>query len=320
MRKFAVKLFIAMFPLILYLGLFIAYEPYNYYGIKDDFSGSWATPLARIRAYQRKPSENIILGDSRMNHFDTGLIQDMTGDYYVNLSTGGQGLNLTWEMYQWANEQRMVKKVVVDSSFWQIRDGNNSPSAEQVFYIAEHPLEYPFTLDYVREAWDGMLKEWGIKDSILNDEDDSIEVKEAIQKNTKYQEHLVRYAVGNIYPGTENYTIGNEQLDYIINIVQTTKDNGGEVKILIPCVQESIWEYVLTPLNLEPQLMEYKSYLSQYAPLYDMEWQNEVSYRQDIFADGFHFVDRETYNDIYTSILFGEPNENVKIWNNGSFN
>ena len=309
MKKFIKKFIIVMLPLMLHIFIFVIFEPYNYYGLKDQFSGDWSKPLARVRTYMRNPSENIILGDSRMNHLDTDLIEEMAGKRYVNLSTGGQCLNLTYELFEWANAQKKVENLVLDVSFYQLREGTRNPSAENVFYIAEHPLEYPFALDYVKEAWREMRNVF-----VKEDKKDvlySKEVEEKLEQNKKYREDLVVYAVGSIYPVCQNYTIGDEQEDFLLNVIQETKKNNGDVKILIPCVQESIWEYVIEPLEIERYMNYYKKELSNYATIYDMEWKSDISLQQDIWADGFHFISSDVYNDIYAVQLFGENNDRI---------
>ena len=136
MKKFIGKFLTALFPLIVYVIFFIIFEPYNYWGLKPFYTGQWTKPLARCREYMRNSSENIILGDSRMNHFDLNSVEQMTGERWANLSSGGQQLNLSEELFIWANERVPVKNLVIDASFWQMREGSVSPQADEVFYIA----------------------------------------------------------------------------------------------------------------------------------------------------------------------------------------
>lgn len=102
------------------------------------------------------------------------------------------------------------------------------------------------------------------------------------------------------------------------NMLASVKENGGNAKILIPCIQESIWDLVMKPTDAEEKWNPYKIELSLLATVYDMEWQSEISYSQDVFADGFHFAAIETYDDIYAQALWGNDKRYVRIYENGT--
>lgn len=332
--KFGFKLFMAMLPLIIYVLLFVKYEPYNYFGLQEQ-AKKFTSPLGRMREFMRNPSENIVLGDSRMNHVDLDLSEQLTGERWATLATGGQTPKQTYALYEWAKTKVNVQNVIMDVSFYQVRSGNTGSELGPTIYIAEHPLEYIVTRDYVMEAFSPWLiteaegearraEKVRVEASKAGSESEEMKdneavsmlfelVEEEMQENKqKYREDLVEYALYNIYPGCENYSIAPELLGCVIDIIKDVHANGGDVKVLAPVVQESIWEYVIIPLNIEPFMEEYKNEIAKYTTLYDMEWQSELSEKQEIFADGFHFIDEETYQ-IYTRNLFRDTEEFVLI-------
>lgn len=300
LKKFIGKLILALLPLLLFAGLFVKYEPNNYWGLKPPKTGNWSYPLARVRAFMRDPSEYIILGDSRMNHFDVDYVESLTGVRYANLSTGGQGPNLTRELYDWAKEKVQVQSLVLDGSFYQFRSGNRSSSALPVFYIAEHPLTYMTTRDYVVEAAELFLKDLssrGLLPTALAA--GSREAPSAVPPD-KYREDLVLYATENIYPGCYNYSLDMDDYRYIL---QDCQESGIETRVALCPVQESIWELVIEPLHLEPFMEEYREILRQYTDVYDMEWKHDFCKNQNLFSDGFHLVDYTAFTD---AIFTGE--------------
>lgn len=319
MKKFMIKLLAAMLPMIIYVLVFIRYEPYNYFGFVESPENRAATPLARMREFMRRPSGNIILGDSRMNHIDLELAEQLSGLQWATLATGGQGANLTYALYEWAKQKVPVCNVMMDMSFYQVRKGSFSSSAEPVIYIAEHPFEYLVTRDYVMEAFANWQKQREERASQTDRKADAHEAAvtepETDEKEQtlqpKYREELVDYAVNSIYPGCVGYEIGEEQMQYFINLLKDVKDGGGNSKVLCPVVQESIWEYVIQPLKLEPYLKQYKQEAAKYAEVYDMEWKSALSKNQDVFVDGFHFADQDTYQ-IYTRNLLGKTEKYVR--------
>ena len=205
-------------------------------------------------------------------------------------------------------------------AFTKLEKAVNRP-IQNLLYI----LQSITTRDYVLEAFspwlttetEGMARHFskctgtasGISSEIeafLNIADDKMEQQQALP--TKYREDLILYAQNNIFPVCQNYSIGQDAMNSIIYIITAVQKNGGEVKILTPVVQESIWEYVITPLNLEVYMEQYKNEIQKYTEIYDMEWQSKLSENQNIFADGFHFDTDETYQ-IYTRNLLGDSDE-----------
>lgn len=299
MKKLLWKLIMAALPVAVYLLIFIIYEPYNYWGIKPDKSGQWATPLARVREFKRNPSEYLILGDSRMNHFDADAVEDMTGLRYANLSTGGQALNLSREMYEWAKKQTTVKGIVIDASFYQVRTGNQSVTAQPVFAIAEQPLAYLTTRDYVVEVFSLFADD--LQDLFKPGEPNAVSAED--HYIGKYREDLVAYAQNNIALAGPDYSIGEEQMQDITYIVDDVKRNGGKALIVCPPVQEVIWDYVIVPYELEDEMEAYKSELSRHTDVYDMEWLSDFARDQELWGDGFHLRD---YGPFEKAIFTGE--------------
>ncbi len=302
MRKFFAKLLLALVPLLVYTALFVAYEPYNYWGLKPEKTGNWTTPLGRVRAFLREPSENIILGDSRMNHFDLDYVEELTGIRYANLATGGQGHNLTREMYDWAKSQVEIKSVVLDVSFYQLLPNSGNPSAQPVFQIAKSPMSYLTTRDYVVEAFSLLADDLT---SVLIPMANAAGIPVTLQQEEKYRADLIDYAQ-IIYTNCENYELGQVQIEDYLYIIDDVQKNGGEVTVVLPPVQESIWELVIEPLHLEQNLDTYREILLQHTDLYDMEWKSDFARDQDIFADGFHFLYGDGYQRFTEAIFTGE--------------
>ena len=90
------KMALLAIPVLLWLAFFIAFEPNNYFGLKASATSS--QPVARVRAYQQDPGTNLILGDSRLAHFDMGLVDSLSGQSWQNLAFGGASLKETLDL------------------------------------------------------------------------------------------------------------------------------------------------------------------------------------------------------------------------------
>ena len=68
MRDILKKLALLALPVAAYFCVFAAFEPNNYFGLKASTSSE--APVARLKSYAADPGERIIVGDSRLAHFD----------------------------------------------------------------------------------------------------------------------------------------------------------------------------------------------------------------------------------------------------------
>lgn len=92
----------------------------------------------------------------------------------------------------------------------------------------------------------------------------------------------------------------------LLFILDDCRLNGGETLVVLPPVQEVIWDYVIYPMGLEPYLVEYREEIARHATIYDMEWLSEFAKDQDIYADGFHFLQGDGYQRFAEAVATGE--------------
>ena len=148
MKKFVAKLALALLPLAVYFAVFVAFEPNNYFGLREDGNGN--APIARLRAYQQNPQVNIILGDSRMAHFDMELVDEVSGLSWSNVSYGGASLEESIDEFYYLYEQNPdLERVVFGLSFYTLnaayRTVNRMSAVETQL---ENPAAYLFNLEY----------------------------------------------------------------------------------------------------------------------------------------------------------------------------
>ena len=101
MFKLAKKLVIILLPIAIYFAAFVYFEPYNYFGIKQsEYNGDSA--IVRVRNYNADPADVIIVGDSRMAHFDMELVESLVGEKVGNLAFGGASFNEAMDLLEYA--------------------------------------------------------------------------------------------------------------------------------------------------------------------------------------------------------------------------
>ncbi|MEG2697880.1 MAG: hypothetical protein RR951_03030, partial [Ruthenibacterium sp.] len=148
MKKILPKLALALLPLAAYFALFLAFEPNNYFGLRKNVSTN--NPISRIRAYEAAPQSAIILGDSRMAHFDMALVNQTAGRPYANVAYGGAGLDESIdEFYYLYGKNPFIDKVVFGLSFYTLNAAYKPVNRmSTVATQLANPAAYVFNLEY----------------------------------------------------------------------------------------------------------------------------------------------------------------------------
>lgn len=148
MKKILPKLALALLPVALYLALFIAFEPNNYFGLRK--TASSGSPIARLRAYENNPQTAVILGDSRMAHFDMALVEQTAGRAFSNAAYGGASLEESIdEFYFLYGENPSIDTVVLGVSFYTLNNAYRPANRmKTVATQLKDPSAYVFNLEY----------------------------------------------------------------------------------------------------------------------------------------------------------------------------
>ena len=131
MKHILKNLALLAIPVLVWLAVFIAFEPNNYFGLKDSAGSS--QPVARVRAYQQDPGRNLILGDSRLAHFDMELVEEASGMEWQNLSFGGASLKETLDLAGYVLDSgHPVDTLLVEVSFYTLNEHYNTDRFSQL--------------------------------------------------------------------------------------------------------------------------------------------------------------------------------------------
>lgn len=148
MKKLLPKLALALVPFLLYFTVFALFDPYNYFGLQKTTNTN--NPISRVQGFLKQPSDNIILGDSRLAHFDEALIAQASGEQYYNLAFGGASLEESLDLFEYAYAQNPnLKHVVLGLSFYTLNNAYGSVSRMATIETQlENPFAYLFNLEY----------------------------------------------------------------------------------------------------------------------------------------------------------------------------
>lgn len=147
MKKIAAVLALLCAPVLVYFGVFLYFEPYDYFGLKGG-AVQEDSYITRVRSYLNSPQNAILLGDSRMAHFDMEQVAQLTGRPWANLAFGGASMAESIDLFYLAAEENPnLDTCYFEVSFYTLRTGDDRNRMEHIRTLVENPLAYLFNFD-----------------------------------------------------------------------------------------------------------------------------------------------------------------------------
>ena len=306
MKKLISKLALALLPVALYLMVFLAFEPNNYFGLRKNTNGN--SPIARIRAYEKAPQNAIILGDSRMAHFDMNLVEQSAGRPFSNAAYGGASLEETVDEFYYLYAQNPeIDTVVLGLSFYTLnasyRPANRMKTIETQL---KNPAAYVFNLEYninmLTVLSDKLARRPDVEETAEHSPDEYVDAQ---GNPLPFRQNLIDYAA-TIYPVCENFSINKPALEKLLQLAAFCADKGIALTFVLPPMDESVRRLVCEPLGIDTAMRSALTALhSSGAQVLDYEWENAPKMTDTQFYDGFHLDTRHGLPQ-WTQILFSE--------------
>lgn len=305
MSKLVKKLAIAALPIVLYFAAFIYFEPYNYFGLKKSRYNR-DSAIVRVRNFDSDPRNVIILGDSRMAHFDMDTVEEYVGESVSQLAFGGAGFNESMDLLEYALESNPdIHTIYFGVSFYTLNESYYKDRMSQIQTIASNPFAYMLNFNYNIEMLNEIKyflkgeenvasthhREWTYDD--LYDENG---------QKRKYRLNLLDYA-DTIYGVCENYRLDNADVERYAKLAQECSEKGITLYTVLPPMDDSLRELVVDKLDIGGDIEYFINQVQPYSTVLNYEYTDSNPFTQEQFYDGFHL---DTYSGlpVFTEMLF----------------
>lgn len=312
MKNILKKVLLLMIPVLAWFLFFLAFEPNNYFGLKASATSS--QPVARVRAYQQAPGENLILGDSRLAHFDMALVDGLTGQTWQNLAFGGASLKETLDLADYVLDSgNPVDTMLVEVSFYTLNAGYNTDRFAALEKTLNNPLAYCFNLEYnVNALTVAMDTLRGTPDTI--ESGDWVESDYLADDGTILPLHRKLYDyTTTITPRCKSWALNTDQFERLRALAERCQAEGVRLVVVLPPMAGNVRtevcdEFGITDVMQDTVLPALGEWAGKYGfTLLDYEWGGSVITDDDTqFFDGFHLDEKyglpewteELFNDI----------------------
>lgn len=309
MRNILKKLAILGIPVLVWFVFFAAFEPNNYFGLKASATSS--QPVARVRAYQQDPGTNLILGDSRLAHFDMDTVASVSGKPWQNLAFGGASLKETLDLADYVLDSgNPVDSLLVEVSFYTLNAGYNTDRFQALEETLNNPLAYCLNLEYnVNALTVAMDTLKGTPDTI--ESGDWTAADYLAEDGTVLPLHRKLYDYpATITPKCRNWSLNEAQLERLGQLAARCKAEGIRLTVVLPPMAENVRTevcdvYGITAAMQDDVLPRLRTLAAeQDFTLLDYEWEGSCITDDDKqFFDGFHLDEKYGLPD-WTKQLF----------------
>lgn len=324
MKNICKKLALLAIPVLLYLAFFIAFEPNNYFGLKR---GAGSTqPVARVKAYQAQPGSSLILGDSRLAHFDLELAEEASGRQWQNLAFGGASLRETIDLANYIlDSKNETRELLLGLSFYTLNAGYDTDRMSALEDTLSNPLAYIFNLEYNVNALTGFTNwlswargratgtvtmSWA--EAQVEHETGDWGPGDYIGDNGETLPLHYKLAV---YPAVisskcEGWKLNEEMLDRLEELAARCAEEGVRLTIVLPPMADNVLTEVCDvygiTAGMQPVLQRLAGWQDAYGTtVLDYEWSDRPAFDDDKqFFDGFH-LDTSYGLPQWTRQLFG---------------
>lgn len=311
MRNILKKMALLAVPVLVWFVFFAAFEPNNYFGLKTSVSSG--QPVARVRAYQQAPGTRLILGDSRLAHFDMDTVAELSGQTWQNLAFGGASLKETLDLADYVLDSgNAVDTLLVEVSFYTLNAGYDTDRFAALEKTLANPLAYCLNLEYNVNALTAAM-------DALRGTPDTIESGDWTQSDyladdgTILPLHRKLYDyTATITPRCKNWALNTEQFDRLHELAVRCQAEGVRLIVVLPPMAANVRTevcdvYGITQTMQHTVLPTLRAWADECGfTLLDYEWGGSCITDDDTqFFDGFH-LDEKYGLPQWTAELFAD--------------
>jgi hypothetical protein len=288
-------------PFFIWLIIVLIVDPYNFYSfsqklinfrLKQNISYKINRPLFQVLKFEQKPTNCIVLGDSRANSIDVDFINLNSDKPFANLAYGGGSLQEVINTFWKVTNERHLDEVFIGLNFSLYNKHKNVDRVSDAFSVKNNFFRYAFSYCTIKSTY-----------LILKSLITGIEVKIGVPSTTKerfwsYQLNTSAKLDYSSYEYPENYY---EELKAISRFCDK---KGIKLIFFIPPTHHDLQHKVLE-YNLFKYEEKFKNDLKSLGDLYDFDYHSDLTEDKDNFNDPYHFTASIGRIIIYETFLNG---------------
>lgn len=288
------KLILLFLPVYLWLAFFLAFEPNNYFGLKSAASSS--QPIARVRAYEQNPGTRLMIGDSRLAHFDMEQVEELSGEVWQNLAFGGASLKECVDLVNYILDSgNAVEEILFELSFYTLNANYSTDRFSALTDTLRSPVAYCLNLEYNVNALTVFLDTVkGTPDTIESGDWTSSDYYDDDGNPIPLHKKLYEYP-SLLAARCRDWTLNEDELNAFLAMAARCRERGIALTVVLPPMADIVRTEVCGAFGITAvmQTEVLPRLIVQDFTLLDYEWSGSCITDDDRqFYDGFHLDER----------------------------
>tara|TARA_B110000003_G_C16629514_1_gene526101 strand:+ start:781 stop:1707 length:927 start_codon:yes stop_codon:yes gene_type:complete len=277
------KILYLIFPIIAWVIIAISVDPFNYFNIstiiskksKEKSALKLNSLLYNSIYFYNNPTDNIIIGDSRIRKLPTDRIKELTGDDYFILHSNAAKLNEMIDLFWFTTEYTNPKNIILGLNFNLFNQFSYSNRVADVLEIIKNPLIYIFNYNTVETIY-----------LCLKIEYLAIQEKKIKNKNIFWQKTINNVAKNHY----SRWKFPLKSLLRLQKIGEYCKSNDINLTFLI-VPHHLEFHKRLSYFDLEKEEIQFKQELKKISTVIDFDYPNPITECKECFSDPIHAND-----------------------------
>lgn len=301
MKRAIYKLVLFLSPFIL-ISLFEFFvDPYNLFNISHLITNEVKIKcLNRTRAtsprgnilwktieFERNPTPNLILGDSRLVDVSTTCIEKRIGGKVTNIAVPAGNYRTIIDLFWMTAKKIKLENVIIETGFTQYHALRNFDLYGPARKIIDKPINFFFNWTYLKDSFSVLYY------SITND----------IQSYKDYEDNweFADKAMSNLF---SNYFYPKESYKELVKISEfCKKEKINIIYVIAPDYYEL--HNIIKSFNLENEYNRFKADIGALGTTIDLDNGEPFSFNKDNYSDYFHI--KANIADTLVSMIFQSP-------------
>ena len=316
-KKLVIKLCILISPILIWIFILIQIDPFNYFNYSNIISKEIEYKTARklnsilynTLSFRNTPTQNIIIGDSRIKRLSINEIEKISGDKYFIIHSNAAKLNEIIDLFWLSAKYSNLENVILGINFNLFNEYAYSNRVHEIERMIANPLMYIFNGNVLEVTTKAIISHFS-KTEIPNISRNIMLKRELNGKSFKDKKIWWQYNISTVAKNQySKYKYPKKLITRLKEVNEYCIENNINLTLLnVPHHQE--FRQRVTDFNLIDEENRFKKEIKEIGTVIDYDFPNSITNCRHCFTDPIHTNDsvslimvKEIFND---SLVIGK--------------
>ena len=316
-KKLVIKLCILISPILIWIFILIQIDPFNYFNYSNIISKETEYKTARklnsilynTLSFRNTPTQNIIIGDSRIKRLSINEIEKISGDKYFIIHSNAAKLNEIIDLFWLSAKYSNLENVILGINFNLFNEYAYSNRVHEIERMIANPLMYIFNGNVLEVTTKAIISHFS-KTEIPNISRNIMLKRELNGKSFKDKKIWWQYNISTVAKNQySKYKYPKKLITRLKEVNEYCIENNINLTLLnVPHHQE--FRQRVTDFNLIDEENRFKEEIKEIGTVIDYDFPDSITNCRHCFTDPIHTNDsvslimvKEIFND---SLVIGK--------------